>query len=355
MKLREVLKKSAVAIVAGVVVNSLANAIFPRKEFSLFPTLSAMGAVIIGSSSSYNLYKNVLISNLIYTLACLTEIKLGISLVSLPFFIAMLSFVVIRNKTKMNRSLVAVSNFPRLEKVYNESKLKEKVSLFKEKVKNLEFNIVHREDLNLVEQIIRTRKFIAYKKDNSVKLIYEYSENLPNLSAKTIKRVRDEEINNELILNEIYEKASPSPPSLVLPIGEKKVQIPSSYSKGKLVILDQEGKINLHELKKINEKTGWVELGRNPLINFIKIRLFSSKATFSISTKDEPRNKVDLMILIRRDFQENEISNVVVSVPRHLEKLSSYLGFENLEPFNENIILYSKKDGLLFLLKGDKR
>lgn len=354
MKLREVLKKSVVAIITGVIANSFANAIFPRKEFSLFPTLSTMGAVIISGSSSYNLYKSVLVSNLIYTLTCLTELKLGISLVSLPFFVAILSLVVAHSKINMNRSLIAVSNFPRLEKVYNESKLKKKVSSFKEKVKNLEFNVTYKEDLNLVEQIIRTRKFIAYKEGNFVKLIYEYSENPHNLGAKTTKRVRGEAINSELILSEIYEKASPSPPSLTLPVGEKKVQIPSSYSKGKLVILDQEGKINLHKLKKINEKVGWIELGRNPPINFIKTKLFPTKATFSINTKDESRNKADLMIFIRKDFQENEISNVVISVPRHLEKLSNYLGFESLEPFNESIILYNKKDGLLFLLRGDK-
>jgi len=137
MKLREALKKAIFAIVAGVVVNSLANSIFPRKEFSLFPTLSAMGAVIAGSSSSYNLYKNVLFSNLVYTLACLAEFRLGISLVSLPFFIATLSLVATRGKVSTARTPIAVSNFPRLEKIYSESKLKKKVNVLKEKAKTL--------------------------------------------------------------------------------------------------------------------------------------------------------------------------------------------------------------------------
>lgn len=355
MKLRGVLKKLVVAIVTGVVVNSLANAIFPKKEFSLFPTLSAMSVVIASGSSSYSLYKNVLLSNLVYAATCLAEFKLGVSLVSLPLFAATLSLVATNKTVNVSRSLIGVSNFPRLEKIYSESKLRKKIGLLKEKVKTLEINVACEEDLRLVEQIIRTRKFVAYKENNSIKLLYEYYENLPNFGSESIKKVRGKKVDNELILNEIYEKASPSFPSLILPFEEKRVKVPSNYSKGKLVILDQEGKINLHKLKKINEKAGWVELGENPIVNFVKRRLFSGRVTFSIITRNEQRSGADLTIFIKKDFQEKEVSNVVISVPKHTEKLGKYVGFENLEPFNNSIILYSQEDDLLFLLKGDQK
>ncbi|MEM0172440.1 MAG: hypothetical protein QW342_06735 [Thermoproteota archaeon] len=355
MKLSKVLKKAATAIVAGVVTNSIADSIFPRKGFSLFPTLSTMGALIFSNSSNYSLYKKVLFSNLVYTIACLTEFRLGISLVSLPFFIAMLPLFVSYDKVNTTRRLIAVSNFPRLEKVYSESELKKKVSILKEKAKSLEVSIVHREDLILYEQIIRTTKFIAYKKDNYVKLVYEYSENFPSFRTKSIKRMQDGEVDTELILNEIYDKALSIPPPLTLPFDREKIQVPSSYSRGKLLILDQEGKINLYDFKKVNEKNGWIELGKNQLINFVKSKLFPNKATFFVGANGIKRTKVDLIVLIQKDFHENEVGDTIISVPRHSEKLSRYLGFENLEPFNENLILYNKDDGLIFLTKGGKK
>lgn len=354
MKLSKVIKSSVVAIVAGIITNSIANLVFPKKEFSLFPTLSIMGTIIASRVFNYNLYKKLLVSNLVYTFICLVELRFGVSLISVPFFIATSSLVLGNANVNTSKELIAVSNFPRLEKLYSESKLRKKVNLFKEKVRSFDIKTIGEADINSIGQIIKTRKFVAYKEGKLVKLIYEYYENFPNIDTKSIAVMKNEEFNSELILNKIYERALSTLPPFVLFIGEMSIQIPSNYSKGKIVVIDQEGKINLQKTKKVNERNGWIELGNNSFINFVKKKLFSSKATFSINAEVRSKCNVELIVCIKNNFRENEISDTIISVPKHVEKLGDYLRLENLEKLNNNVIFLNRKDDFILLLGGDK-
>jgi len=309
MKITKILKGLVLSIVAGMITETVLSSVFIKREFSLYPTVAIMVAVFL-KEFKIEIFKKVLLSILVYFLIYLVELKLRITLVSIPIIFASSTiFLNFTNFKGKNEEILAVTNFPRVERINSEKELREKIKQLKNESICLEVKL-NFNNFSLVKSLLKDKKFVAYKDENVTKVIFEGSEDLLNSSLKE-NYEKDTNVDPDQLIKEILKVSSPRHSSFIILLSNgKKITIPGSYSHGNLEILDTKDLVDIEGTRKINEKNGWLMVKEKSLTNYIKRKIFRKKLTFSF---EECKEKVDLKILRVKNLGKNNSTKLILT------------------------------------------